>query len=156
MRASFQYAFQPLMVAAPPPQLSGGRASDLPPNEGPRRMRSHNRRFICATLHTLALSSVPGWLLPGAAIAFVTTTQAATDISTGVRAPKVTPGVVNIPSSRAEPLGLPASRQLTVFLNPAFLKLSKTIAVSSGSVRSTVSTATTATNSRYSCTNRVE
>ncbi len=97
MRASFQYAFQPLMVAAPPPPLSGGRASDLPPKEGPRRMRSHNRRFICATLHALALSSVPGWLLPGAAIAFVTMTQAATDISTGVRAPKVTPGVVNIP-----------------------------------------------------------
>jgi signal transduction histidine kinase/ligand-binding sensor domain-containing protein len=77
MRASSQYAFWLL-------------------REGRRRMRSHNRRFICATLHALALSSVPGWLPPGAAIASVTTTQASTDISAGVRVPKVTAGVANI------------------------------------------------------------
>jgi signal transduction histidine kinase/ligand-binding sensor domain-containing protein len=97
MRGSFQYAFRPLALAAPLLQLSGGRVSDLPPKEGPRRVRSHNRRFICATLHALALSSVPGWLPPGAAIASVTTTQGSTDISVGVQAPKVTARVVNIP-----------------------------------------------------------
>jgi signal transduction histidine kinase/ligand-binding sensor domain-containing protein len=59
-------------------------------------MRLHNRGFICATLHALALSSVPGWPPTGAAIASATTTQASTGISTGVRVPKVTAGVVNI------------------------------------------------------------
>ncbi len=97
MRASFQYAFRPLLLAAPLLQQSSGRVSDLPPKEGPRRVRSHNRRFICATLHALALSSVPGWLPPGAAIASVTTTQGSRDIGVGVQAPKVTSGVVNIP-----------------------------------------------------------
>ncbi len=97
MRASFRYAFWPLILAAPLLQPAGRRASDLPPKGGPPRVRSHNRRLICATLCVLALSSVAGWLPPGAAIAFVTTTQASTDTSTGVRAPKVTPGVVNIP-----------------------------------------------------------
>ena len=61
-----------------------------------RRMLSHNRRFICATLHALALSLVPGWVPPGA-VASVTTAQSSSDISTGVRVAKVTAGVVKLP-----------------------------------------------------------
>jgi signal transduction histidine kinase/ligand-binding sensor domain-containing protein len=97
MRASLQHAFRPLMLAVPLLHLSGGRASGLPPKEGQSRARAHNRRFICATLHALALSSVPGWLPPGAAIASVTTTGASSNISSDVRTPIVTAGVVSIP-----------------------------------------------------------
>jgi signal transduction histidine kinase/ligand-binding sensor domain-containing protein len=97
MRASLQHAFRPLMLAVPLLHLSGGRASGLPPKEGPSRARSRNRRFICATLHALALSSVSGWFPSGVAIASVTTARASTNINVDVRTPIVTAGVVNIP-----------------------------------------------------------
>jgi signal transduction histidine kinase/ligand-binding sensor domain-containing protein len=59
-------------------------------------MHSHKRRFICATLHTIASLCAPGWLPLGAAILSATTTQASADIA-GVRVPKVVAGAVNIP-----------------------------------------------------------
>src|SRR5580698_5915051 len=85
------------MQAAPLLQPSIRRTSGLCPKEGPRRERFHNRRWICASLGVLALSSLSGWPPSGAAIASVATTQASTQISTGVQAPIVTAGVVNIP-----------------------------------------------------------
>jgi signal transduction histidine kinase/ligand-binding sensor domain-containing protein len=97
IRASFQYAFCPLMLAAPLLQPSNRRSSNLRPKESTRRECFHNRRWICAKLFVLALSSLSGWLPRGAAIASVTTTQASTRISTGVRAPIVSAGVVNVP-----------------------------------------------------------
>ena len=60
-------------------------------------MRSHNRLFICATLHALALLSASEWVPTRAAIASAVITQASTHASTGVLAPIITSGLVNIP-----------------------------------------------------------
>ena len=97
MRASFQFAFRPLMVAALLSQPSGGRAWDLPLKEGPRHVRSHNRRLICATLCVLALSSVSGWLTPGVASAQETSAQISPAVGSGLPLPQVAAEVANIP-----------------------------------------------------------
>jgi len=97
MRASFQYAFQPLIMAGPPSQLSGGRASDLPPKEDPRRVRSHSRRLVCATQCVLALSYVSGWLTPGVARAQETSAHMSPAVGSDLPSPQVAAQVANIP-----------------------------------------------------------
>jgi len=98
MRASFQYAFRPLMLAAPLLQLSGRRTSDLHlKKEDPRRVRSHDRRLICANLCVLALSPVSGWLTPGVASAQETSAQMSPAVGSGLPLPQVAAEVVNIP-----------------------------------------------------------
>ena len=98
MRASFQYAFWRLMLAAPLLQPSGRRTSDLRiKKEDPRRVRSHNRRLICANLCVLVLSPVSGWLTPGVASAQETSTQMPPAVGSGPPLPQVAAEVVSIP-----------------------------------------------------------
>jgi signal transduction histidine kinase/ligand-binding sensor domain-containing protein len=60
-------------------------------------VRSHDLRLICATVSVIALSSVPGWLTPGVAIARETSVQMSPAVGRGVPLPQIAAEVMNIP-----------------------------------------------------------
>src|SRR5258708_18303513 len=64
---------------------------------GPPRVRSKNRRFIWATLHTLTLTAMLGSLTPGIAIAAGTNAQMSPAVGNGVQLPRVAAEVANLP-----------------------------------------------------------